>query len=54
MLMSFFKIRELPELLDATDALAVAMCHHYQNRSEKKKKSSWESFAKDNPRRIKN
>ena len=52
MLMNLFKIKELPELLDATDALAVAMCHHYQNGPEKKKKSSWESFAKDNPGRL--
>jgi crossover junction endodeoxyribonuclease RuvC len=52
MLMSQFKIKELPELLDATDALAVAMCHHYQNGPEKKKKSSWEGFLKDNPGRV--
>ena len=52
MLMSLFKIKELPELFDATDALAVAMCHHYQNGSDKKKKSSWESFAKENPKRV--
>lgn len=52
MLMNYFKLKELPELLDATDALAVAMCHHYQGAPEKKKKSSWESFIKDNPRRL--
>ena len=53
MLMNFFKLKELPELLDATDALAVAMCHHYQGGPEKKKKSSWESFIKENPKRLK-
>jgi len=52
MLMGLFKIKDLPELLDATDALAVAMCHHYQNGSDKKKKTSWESFVKDNPKRL--
>jgi crossover junction endodeoxyribonuclease RuvC len=52
MLMNIFKIKDLPELLDATDALAVAMCHHYQNGSEKKKKQSWESFSKENSHRI--
>lgn len=52
MLMSQFKIKELPELLDATDALAVAMCHHYQKGPEKKKKNSWEGFLKDNPARL--
>jgi crossover junction endodeoxyribonuclease RuvC len=53
MLMTFFKIKELPELLDATDALAVAMCHHYQNGTVKRKSSSWESFLKENPARLK-
>jgi len=52
MLMSYFKLKEVPEFLDATDALAVAMCHHYQGGPEKKKKSSWESFLKDNPGRA--
>ncbi|HEX8059998.1 MAG TPA: crossover junction endodeoxyribonuclease RuvC [Cyclobacteriaceae bacterium] len=52
MLMNVFKLKELPELLDATDALAVAMCHHYQGGPEKKKRSSWESFIKDNPGRV--
>ncbi len=53
MLMTFFKIRELPELLDATDALAVAMCHHYQNGITKKKSAGWDSFIKENPGRLK-
>lgn len=53
MLMNYFKLKELPELLDATDALAVAMCHHYQGGSEKKKKNSWEGFLKENPNRLK-
>src|SRR6185436_9786030 len=30
MLMTLFAIKELPRLLDATDALAVAVCHHFQ------------------------
>lgn len=53
MLMGFFKIKELPELFDATDALAVAMCHHYQNGPVKKKAASWEGFLKENPGRVK-
>lgn len=52
MLMTLLAIRELPRLLDATDALAVALCHHYQRGAGKNKKASWESFIKDNPRRI--
>ena len=52
MLMNLFKIKELPELLDATDALAVAMCHHYQGKIKKTKGKSWGDFAKANAGRI--
>jgi crossover junction endodeoxyribonuclease RuvC len=51
MLMQIFSIKELPKLLDASDALAVAVCHHYQNGSAKKKSKSWEGFLKENPKR---
>ena len=50
------KISETPEYLDATDALAVALCHHYQSKflsGTKVAGSSWESFIKANPTRIK-
>jgi len=53
MLMQIFSIKELPKLLDATDALAVAVCHHYQNGTIKSKSSSWSSFLKENPGRMK-
>lgn len=52
MLMTLLHIKELPKLLDATDALAVALCHHFQKGGLKTKKSSWEAFVKDNPGRI--
>ncbi len=53
MLMSLLNIKELPKLLDATDALAVALCHHYQNGETVAKKKSWEAFVTDNPKRLK-
>lgn len=53
MLMTLFQIKELPKLLDATDALAVAVCHHFQNGESKRKAKSWEAFLKDNPKKIK-
>lgn len=53
MLMQIFSIKEMPKLLDASDALAVAICHHYQNGVLKSKGKSWEGFLKDNPGRIK-
>lgn len=53
MLISLLAIREQPKLLDATDALAVAVCHYYQKGAVKKKSASWESFLKENPTRVK-
>ena len=54
MLMMLFNIKELPKLLDATDALAVALCHHFQKDETKSTgKSTWEAFAKENAGRIK-
>ena len=53
MLMMLLSIREQPKLLDATDALAVAVCHYYQHGSRKNKKASWVGFLKENPQRIK-
>jgi crossover junction endodeoxyribonuclease RuvC len=53
MLMTLLTIKEMPKLLDATDALAVALCHHYQNGVVKSKVKSWEAFLKDNPTRVK-
>lgn len=52
MLMTLLKLKELPKLLDATDALAVALCHHFQNNALAPKSKSWESFLKDNPTRV--
>ena len=42
--------------LDATDALAIALCHHYETTSplkSSKGKNGWEQFLKDNPDRVK-
>lgn len=53
MLMSLLSISEAPKLLDATDALAVAVCHHFQNGESKSRTRSWESFVKENRSRVK-
>ena len=42
--------------LDATDALAIALCHHYETTSPiktAKGKGGWEQFLKENPDRVK-
>lgn len=45
-----------PKYLDATDGLAAAVCHHYQNRvtgaAVDKKVSGWADFIKQNPDRA--
>jgi crossover junction endodeoxyribonuclease RuvC len=54
MLIVQLKIKEIPELLDATDALAVALCHHFQQRfGSTSKAKSWKAFVTDNPNRVK-
>ena len=45
-----------PKFLDATDALAIAMCHFYEMSSPLAAKgsgSSWEKFIAANPDRVK-
>jgi crossover junction endodeoxyribonuclease RuvC len=39
--------------LDATDALAVAVCHAFQAQAPSKNISSWKNFIEHNPDRIK-
>ena len=45
-----------PKYLDATDALAIALCHHYQMSSPLvgiEGKTDWKKFLENNPYRIK-
>lgn len=56
MLKSLLKFNESPEFLDATDGLAVAVCHSFQKNSTSetgKSYSGWSAFVKDNEKRIK-
>ena len=53
MLKTILKFEVEPKLLDATDALAVALCHHYNANSAISKTKSWKSFINQNPGRIK-
>jgi len=56
MLQRILNIEEKPQYFDATDALAVAMCHHYQTSSPAKKTTngfkSWEDFIAKNHHRV--
>ncbi|HEY9534324.1 MAG TPA: crossover junction endodeoxyribonuclease RuvC [Mucilaginibacter sp.] len=57
MLQRLLDFKETPEFLDATDGLAVAVCHSFQKITTakggaKKSYSGWDTFVKDNAKRI--
>jgi crossover junction endodeoxyribonuclease RuvC len=54
MLQDILGFKEMPKYLDATDGLAVAVCHHFSKgigEHNKSKNSSWGAFIKNNPTR---
>lgn len=56
MLQRLLNFKETPEFLDATDGLAVAVCHSFQRinvGSTSKSYSGWEAFVQDNKKRVK-
>jgi len=57
MLQNLLNFKEIPDFLDATDGLAVAVCHAFQKfpagkTGSKKSYSGWDTFVKDNAKRI--
>jgi crossover junction endodeoxyribonuclease RuvC len=61
MLQRMTHLPDKPKYFDATDALAVALCHHFGSRipvtdakpaAKKKTKTSWEQFVDENPGRV--
>lgn len=56
MLQQTLTLEEKPQYFDASDALAVALCHHYQSSSVlgklPKKLKGWQEFINKNPGRI--
>ena len=56
MLQNLLNLKEFPtKYLDASDGLAVAVCHHFNSgkADSEKNYSGWDSFLKQNPDRIK-
>ncbi len=56
MLQRLLNFKETPEFLDATDGLAVAVCHSFQRINTVgtgKSYSGWDAFVKDNKKRVK-
>ena len=54
-------IKDTPKYFDATDALAVAICHHFMSQrpyatkttaAKRTSKAGWESFIQSNPDRV--
>lgn len=57
MLQRLLNFKESPDFLDATDGLAAAVCHSFQKMTSgkggsKKTYSGWDTFVKDNNKRI--
>ena len=56
MLQQLLVMKEEPEYYDATDAIAVAVCHHFQTNSPlgkmEKGFNGWGDFIKKNPGKI--
>ena len=55
MLQTLLKFTETPQFLDATDGLAVAVCHSFQrvgSTGSSKSYSGWDAFVKDNEKRL--
>ena len=56
MLQRVLTLEEKPQYFDATDALAVALCHYYQSSSVvgrlPKKADGWQEFINKNPERV--
>lgn len=55
MIQRLVKLSETPETLDATDALAVAICHYLQRAkpdSNSSGSNSWSAFVKNNASRV--
>ena len=56
MLQHHLEIKAKPQYYDATDALAVALCHYFQTKgpigTKKNSSKGWEDFLKKNPERM--
>ncbi|MFT4155068.1 crossover junction endodeoxyribonuclease RuvC [Parafilimonas sp.] len=56
MLQHIIKLEETPHFFDATDALAVALCHHYASgtvaSASNKSFKGWKEFIANNPARL--
>lgn len=52
MVKNILKLKKVPKLFDATDALAVAICHYNRMTLQKAKFSDWKTFIEAHPEKI--
>lgn len=56
MLQQILLFKDEPKYLDATDALAVAVCHYFQQKNllsqNEKKVNGWKEFINKNPEKV--
>ncbi|MCB0795495.1 MAG: crossover junction endodeoxyribonuclease RuvC [Flavobacteriales bacterium] len=57
MLLSILLVQQLPASTDATDAIAVAVCHHFAATGRSRitgsaSKGGWSAFVRNNPERL--
>jgi crossover junction endodeoxyribonuclease RuvC len=56
LLAGMLSLQQIPEFYDVTDALAVAVCHHFQrgkSQDDSSSYGSWQAFISQNPGRVK-
>lgn len=54
MVKNLLRLKSAPEYFDATDALAVAVCHSHRITNPRRGFKSWKSFVETHPERIAN
>jgi len=55
MLKQILNIKQNPSFYDTTDAIGVALCHHFNSGTKSMGKtnySGWKAFIKDNPKKL--
>jgi len=52
MMMKLFQLRPAPKLFDATDALAVAVCHSHRINAPRAGFKNWKSYIEAHPEQV--
>jgi crossover junction endodeoxyribonuclease RuvC len=55
MMIQTFKLKKLPKQLDISDAISVALCHHYKMTGSafQNKTGNWNDYVNQNPQKVK-